>query len=708
MIALLLAAAAYVVQPGDTCARVAAKIYGDARAVDRVHSLNPQLGPPPHHLVAGSQLSVAPDPDARLTYVKPDVNHRKAGGALWGPAAQGEDLFRLDQVNTLRGAGAEVTFRDQTALQIRESALVVINGSGVPGKSEDTRSGQVSLVQGELRMKLAQLRGEKPVTLGTPAAKVSARSRDLLLAVDEQKMSRVSVYDGVAEVSAGGKSVHVPEGSGTRVENGKAPEKPRPLPAAPRWSAQTALFRGGVQLAWGPVERAAKYLVVVARDERFLDVAAQAATAQPSFDAPPLPPGTYLARVQAQDDAGLTGAASEPRRIVVALAQLTRVPGEARFTLDAPRGVAVLLDGKPATTPLVVHAPGDHVVAIKDGADEERLPFELLAPPATAALTRSGDGFDLAVALAPALPLEPLSLETAASAGPISRGADGAVHAHLTPPAGSRTASVDVLWGGRRIAQATGELPAPEPIVAPPPLDEPEVSSENLAGEPTAVEADTIPVARPTLHTGVRARLQPVDLSGFSPRFAAALDLRAGQSAMIGVTASTSPGDAVTSGSVSALTLRLHIFDERRFFSAGVALTVPTTSLGDSARARLHAGTGVVFGALELSTTQALGLGVGSGARPAWDSAYVAKLSLRRTIAAAVEVDAIAGDVRLVRLGRVSDRTLFAPVLAAGLRARFGSFEAGLSVRTALSSDAEAVWGRSGALLQVGFDAGAR
>ena len=67
LLALVLASAGETtIQRGDTCARVALKIYGDAKATDRIHALN-ELGPPPHHLARGKRLQVEIDPDARLT-----------------------------------------------------------------------------------------------------------------------------------------------------------------------------------------------------------------------------------------------------------------------------------------------------------------------------------------------------------------------------------------------------------------------------------------------------------------------------------------------------------------------------------------------------------------------------------------------------------------------------------------------------------------
>ena len=122
----------YVVQPGDTCGTIGRKLFGDAgKGSATLHALN-KMGPPPHDLEPGTVLRVRGDPDARLTFIKPEVNSKRAGKPDWFQANTGQGLWRLDSVNTLRQAGAEVTFRDLTRLQMNENALVVIYGQDTP------------------------------------------------------------------------------------------------------------------------------------------------------------------------------------------------------------------------------------------------------------------------------------------------------------------------------------------------------------------------------------------------------------------------------------------------------------------------------------------------------------------------------------------------------------------------------------------------
>lgn len=374
-----------VVQPGDTCKLISARVWGSPEAYLQLHELNGMKEPHPA-LVPGTRLRVHREPEAHLTYVKPEVNTRPAQEPQWKPGKQGEALYRLYQVNTLRGAGAEVTLKDTSKLQLRENALVVIYGTpqaSVPKQS--SQSSGVELVQGDLHLRLAALRGE-PLPLATPAAKVAANGQDLFVGVDAQRMSRVAVFDGKAKVAGKGAEVEVPGGKGTRVEPGKPPEPPRTLLPAPAWSglgAQEALLAlGGAPqphtLKWQPVSGAVSYRAVLARDESLNDIVAEGtppADAAQALDLGALPPGRYFARVQAVDAVGLPGMPSRPRRVEVVAVKVERGevegPGQlkgrglVKLTVDPAQGVPLRVKGKPAGSEAVLLAPGIHTVDVE-------------------------------------------------------------------------------------------------------------------------------------------------------------------------------------------------------------------------------------------------------------------------------------------------------------------------------------------------------
>ena len=92
----------YVVQEGDTCLGIAIRVIGDRAAYEDIHRLNPNLGPTPHELVAGTVLILPKTggPDARLTRARGDVKVRKPDVEIWDAAQRGMDLFRAWRVGS--------------------------------------------------------------------------------------------------------------------------------------------------------------------------------------------------------------------------------------------------------------------------------------------------------------------------------------------------------------------------------------------------------------------------------------------------------------------------------------------------------------------------------------------------------------------------------------------------------------------------------
>ncbi len=379
----------YVVKDGDTCSAIAAQVWpGDPQSLERLHALNP-LGPLPHHLVTGSKMkTVSNDPDATLSFLKPDVNIRKSTAPDWGKGAVGQGLFHLDQVSTLAGAAAEVRFRDKSSLQLDQNALVVVYGY-MPGNKAAERSGAVQLVQGDLRLHLAAMRGEAGMSVSTPSAEISAKSNDTAITVDQSKMSRVSVFHGTAEVKGSGKLITLQRGYGTRVEEGKEPEAAQPLPPAPGWATNGPrdlyLATGktiAVSIKWKDVKGAAKYRLELAPDDTFnthlLDAAPLAA--QPRWDMAALPVGRYYARVSAVTEAGLLGLPSPVKRLdVLPLKVEAGAPGakpnsltgavEIRLRLPEGEAIQATIDNEPASNPVVVKGFGHHTVKLTGGND---------------------------------------------------------------------------------------------------------------------------------------------------------------------------------------------------------------------------------------------------------------------------------------------------------------------------------------------------
>lgn len=350
----------YVVQPGDTCLGIAVKILGDRGALDAYHKVNPQLGPLPHDLVPGQIVNLPPravaGPDAKLSRATGDVKVRSPSATVWAPATRGMELFRAWRVGAAEKASAELTFRDDSYLGMRERTIVVIYGP--EKKLARVITATATLEEGALEARLGDLDG-KPVVVRTPTSETDLRAGDVLVTTAPSG-SIIANHRGAPVAVRGkvpGKAVKVSAGMGSRVRPGKPPEPPRPLPATPSWSnvRPTWIVLGGTTatagLVWKAIDGATTYRLAV-RDASGDPTQVVVAT-KPEADVV-LAPGTYTATVAAIDADGFESTPSAPLPIAIVSAQLIPVGGTRSVTsttvakgatLVAPAGKTCELDG---------------------------------------------------------------------------------------------------------------------------------------------------------------------------------------------------------------------------------------------------------------------------------------------------------------------------------------------------------------------------
>lgn len=361
--------ATYTVQAGDTCESVTRRFWGQGAKVQLLHAWN-VLGPVPHKLVPGQVLRLRePDanaPDATLTFVKPAVRARTSGA--WEPAKLGMGLFRLDEVNTLRRAGAELTLRDESQLLLDENALVVIYGE--PNSQRVSRG--PAIIEGDVRL---ALKGARGVELANGATVSSLRAEGVA-SVDGARTGRVSIFDGDVVVESQRVAVKLSKDQGTVVRSGAAPLPARPLPQPPQLENVPPLLVAGrdgvatLTLRWPAVQHAARYRVQLAREERYLDIAAVVETTAPEASVVNVPPGRYCLRVIAFDAEGLQGRGSPHLDVaVVALG----AGADARGVVPLSAGEQPRFVGPPGYTLADIRAPlpvGRHQLDVRDEKGE--------------------------------------------------------------------------------------------------------------------------------------------------------------------------------------------------------------------------------------------------------------------------------------------------------------------------------------------------
>lgn len=375
----------YTVRSGETCHGIARKLYGDARRTVLIHRHNPQLGKSPHHLEAGQVLRVPErddaqtesEPDARLTFLR---NQVEAYTPEYHTGRLQEPLLTGNRVGTLARSAAEITFLDETQMQLSEHSLLAILGSSsersrVSRRDRSKAAGgeQASLLKGSLRAFLAQEQGTTPPTsppapgakpaapatvsggaaerglrLATPGASLRSESGagELRVSVDESKTTRLAVYRGRSQLSSKGRSVDVNEGFGSKAELGKAPTPPRPLPDVPAiLEGPTSLLltlgdSAPLQLRYGAGPRrdpaSVRWHRQLGRDPRLNDVILDETVGveQTALSSEPLAAGVYYVRIAGIDADQFEGTA---RAFELRVAPIRHVAA----TADKPAQVTV-------------------------------------------------------------------------------------------------------------------------------------------------------------------------------------------------------------------------------------------------------------------------------------------------------------------------------------------------------------------------------
>ncbi len=390
----------YRIQPGDTCAGIAERLFGNKRRWDLIHKHNPNMGPTPHRLVPG-QVLIMPrleqGPDALLTDVQRTVQARAPQKPEWERARRGKELYRGWRVNTLERASADVKFQDGSLVQMRQNTLIIIYG-GVYREAR-RKTTEATLERGTLRSRLSEFRLE----VKTPTAEAGLDGGSSVLSVDDEGTSLLSNHEGGEaqfKVSTG-EAVRVKPGFGSKVPKGTPrPSKPKPLPPTPSWNSGLAVIFSGIRTeggtvrgAWSSVKAAASYHVEIAKDREGGEVvvATTVPSSVTSFEIHRLPEGVYFARVSSIDGDGFESPQSAAHPMNVHLVQFDFPGQDANET-----AVAALGDSSEAPLPARV-LPGTKVISpggfrCGTGSHEKAASFELAEAGVYEVLCMSDDG----------------------------------------------------------------------------------------------------------------------------------------------------------------------------------------------------------------------------------------------------------------------------------------------------------------------------
>lgn len=368
----------YTIVAGDSCLSIAKRELGSASALGELHRLNPGLGATPHRLVPGQKLRLparkSTSPDANLTAARGDVAVRRPTESSWDAATRGMDLFRAWRVGARERASAEITFRDSSQLRLRENTVVIIYGPSVPRQPAAALRAEIE--GGSLEARLTAASGPAPSVM-TPSAIATLSRGTALVSVDGAGTSLVANHAGepvavraVTRRIPRGAPVRVQSGMGSRVEKGKLPEPPRPLPAPPALPhpmlvLPTFAAAAEVPIQWQAVPNAIRYRAVVLDQTGQEQNAVSIPPGQTSFALSQVPPGTVRVLLSAIDAAGFEG---PPASLEVQVVQVAiRAPGATEAAPAASTlSIGATLSG-PANVPCTLTPIGPDGAALGAG-----------------------------------------------------------------------------------------------------------------------------------------------------------------------------------------------------------------------------------------------------------------------------------------------------------------------------------------------------
>lgn len=336
----------YEVKRGDTCIKIAKKVYGDgdlcyelmagSNEFDEKFRIYPgqKLKLPTKEQIAqqraakeGKALPAKTSgPDARLKAFRGEVTARSPDAEGWEDASRNKDLWRRWKVNSADSSSASVLFiREKATLRMRENTLVVIYGKGA-SKSAPSTSRHAVLEKGALSTRLGELSGGSSpaasLEIETPSAIVNSEGGDALVSVVAGDTTLVANHTSTSTKVRGkrkkSKSVALPKNTGSKVEKGKDPTPPRPLPSSPKWdkpafSAVSMAGKSRVRVSWDTVKDAVVWRVEVWRktEKELMDVAVlDAKLRELVFE--DFEPGDYELRIATIDSDGFESIMSDP------------------------------------------------------------------------------------------------------------------------------------------------------------------------------------------------------------------------------------------------------------------------------------------------------------------------------------------------------------------------------------------------------------
>lgn len=267
----------YTVQTGDTLESIAQKFLGASAKWPELLAANPSITNP-HFITPGSKIRIVP---AQLVAAKRATIQQVFRQVEqmpfprpWTPAAVGGVLQQRDGVRTFEKSSSELRFDNESRMIVSEQSVVFLREAAptpenVSRKAIEIRAGQADLdvkarpdgVENDIEFHIGDTTGTTRPGSGGQGTSRARRTGD--------GGSRIMVYDGEGEVTAGGRTLAIPPGMGIAVSADGRTNGPEKLMQAPELitpnESQSFDFSNPT-FDWEPTPGAQSYTVEVCRD----------------------------------------------------------------------------------------------------------------------------------------------------------------------------------------------------------------------------------------------------------------------------------------------------------------------------------------------------------------------------------------------------------------------------------------------------------
>lgn len=316
----------YVVQKGDTLARLARLHLGPDAPWNANIIVNPDLADP-DLIIPGQQINIItgyeqPEPEIIVEEVEAyqalieqvsNIVEKNIAQTDWKGAAEGDELFPFDAVRTLANSAAVLQFDGTSSVLINEYSQVILRA--LEAQESGISRNEIEILRGETELRLEQTDAPQQRIEINVAGTITRPERGLTGSNSTRARkvgddaTQVMVYEGLSAVESAGKSVAVQTGMGTTAIAGQAPAEPERLLAAPdTQELQEAMYPADVRFEWLPVNGAAGYRVDVCKDRRCAQpIYTQREISDNFLSLPDLPTGFGFWRVTAVSQSGLDG-----------------------------------------------------------------------------------------------------------------------------------------------------------------------------------------------------------------------------------------------------------------------------------------------------------------------------------------------------------------------------------------------------------------